>query len=303
MPIDFFKPLDSLRNLPGTGFSYKKPQYGLDSTNEADVVTPKDSGSGMFYPDANSGLELASLQDQRLSELRDNAAKGLAMAAPQNSQRELESDIASSPITKQRGEVNDYLGALNEANQQGFATPKEFAGYQRNIAEEKMRQPMELEKTKGEFGLQEQALRNTGGLDIAKQNVEGIRNRSDLDLLKTMLAVQGRGDVANQNNISRQLNELEKLHSIGVSGRKISDDEYNRRKGEIQAQGGSSNQPSVGGGMRSEDFARKLRADYPNASISDLLTLAQSPDNELGGIDDPGELNKLRQHFMAMGAR
>jgi hypothetical protein len=306
MPINYFQPLDSLRNLPNSGFKYKAPDYGVDSTDDTSAVGAPGGvpniDTGQFHSDPNSNLELASLQDQRLSELKDNAAKGLRMAAPGNSQSELESDIASNPLTAQHGQVEDYMKKRATAQLSGFHTPQEAAGYGRSMEEEKMRQPVTLAGMNNQTELQKQTLANQGSLAVAGVNADALKDRYDADFLKTLALIGGRGDVASNNNYSKQLAELDKQHTIGVGGRRISDEEYTRRKAELTA-GRNQSSGAQGGGHTPRSFAESMRRDYPQASLNDLMTMSQSPDNSMGGIDDPDELNQLRQHFISLGAK
>lgn len=291
MPINYFQPLDSLKGLNGSGLKPRTPS--------SSGIIPRES-SAPLQPYDNPDADLLNLQDQRRSELLDNAGKGLAMAAPGNTLKELDTDIASNPITRQAPEVADTLARQRHAQLAGFNGPQDEAKFGRDLEVKKVESPATVANITGKYGLENQQLQNTGGLDIAKEHTKGLQASQDISLLKQLLMNNGRIENTTTNNISRQLADLERQHTIGVGGRRIPDEEYTRRKAEIQSQG----QPqSNGGGISSADFARKLRTDYPRASLSQLKVMAQSRDNEIGGIDDPNDLNLLEQDLIRLGAR
>jgi len=286
MPANYFQPLDSLRSLPGSGFRPTQVKTGYGAGDE-------DS------PEA----ALMALQDQRRSELLANAGKGLAMAAPQNTLSELNSDIQSNPLTQQGADVKDYLGKTREANLSGFGSPQEAAGYEQRLSEEKLRQPMEVEKLKGQFGLQGQELQNKGALEVEQERTRGYGARNDVALLKQFLANQGRQDVSDTDNIQQTLANLDKMHSIGVGGRRLSDTDYQTQRqywlNQLKSSGGQQSVQSS-----PTDDARTLMqnhpeiANYPGSKINYLIKIAES---ELPGFDSRVDGQQLIQELNKLG--
>lgn len=150
-------------------------------------------------PGADPSGELYGLQNRRRDEIRNRlSGPGAAytpvgeLSALKNALGFVEEDIEESPITAQADVTNARLAAMRAANQAGFTTPEEQSIYGRNIAEEKLRQPIELREmeTEGARGLQR--MQGQQQLELEQERQRGAADVADrYSALQEFLATQG----------------------------------------------------------------------------------------------------------------
>ena len=132
----------------------------------------------------NPSLELDYLQGQRRDELRGRLSGPGAAYTPANELAgyksqldDVEEDMESSVIGQQRPVTEAYSQQLRQANAQGYATPQELAAYQRNIAEEQMRQPLREQEMIQEGSDYRARLQGQTQKDVANIQNEGMASR------------------------------------------------------------------------------------------------------------------------------
>lgn len=153
---------------------------------------------GMGNPGADK-INTRMLQEDRLDEMRRNrdmmAETGGTMhvGAMPSDISALERDLGEDPDmgTQQQARNADYMKRLYAANLGGFATPQEEAARNQKLEEEKLRQPIEQEKLKGEYALKAEAARAAAAQHLQDTSGEQERYRA---LARTL------GVVANEAN-------------------------------------------------------------------------------------------------------
>lgn len=142
MPIDYFKPLNSLRNLPGSALSSRFAGGGNDPSLE--------------------GYDLAG---QLRSEAEENAISAQRAGAGRDAQafdalsRLYKGDMDQSPITKQKAFLDEAESANQAAMRQGFGiqdlnSPSQRAGqYERQLETAKAMAPLEVARTNAQTAL------------------------------------------------------------------------------------------------------------------------------------------------------
>lgn len=160
MPIDFQRPIRSLRSLPSSEFE-------------------QDAQGGMPGMQSNDALLLRSLQGQRATETEERlfnatrtgdknealALKGLIGG--------LQEKQATSPLgldigRKEAGE--DFMAEQGfKAQSQGFESPAAMSQYGRGQAEAKQQQPLEIARLQSNADLDKQRLANQGRIDLEQE--------------------------------------------------------------------------------------------------------------------------------------
>lgn len=159
MPIDYFKPLNSLRDLPGS------------------ALRSRFAGQGTQDP----SLEGYDLADQLASEAEENAIQAQRAGAGRDAQafealkNIYKGDMASNPITRQRLFLDQAEAANQAALREGFgagANPDlpsaQAAGYGRQIETAKAMGPLRVAQENARAELEKARITGQSNVDVAR---------------------------------------------------------------------------------------------------------------------------------------
>lgn len=194
---------------PLRGLSSAMGDQGPSRSIPRDLLPPIDQGASLSAVgnlSANAPLDLLGMQEGRLREMERNREMNLsggkigpsfASGATAGDVSRLKGDMASSPFTgeAERSKVADFEAARNEAMMGGFESPQAQSLYERQQAETKARQPLDVARMQGDAALgvaranaagdlERQREVSSGALAVQSAKDEGFGNRfSELQAL------------------------------------------------------------------------------------------------------------------------
>jgi hypothetical protein len=173
MPIDYFKPLDSLKTLPNSEFTRARGGFaGVPGSGSDDLE------SFGLEDQLKREAELNSVSSQRAGDPRD--AKAFSSLAGLYGDR-----MGSSQIGQQHDLLASRASADEAALQAGFGpegmdvsnSPSAARGaYQRKLETTKVTAPLEVARTNAQGGVEQQRVANQGALDVAKEKGSQYEN-------------------------------------------------------------------------------------------------------------------------------
>lgn len=96
-------------------------------------------------------------------------------------------NVAEHPLTQHAAEGEKMNEQLRAAQMAGFENPQAAAAYERQQAAEKMRQPLEVERIRGEYGVQQQRVQNQGPLDLQRSKFD--QGKENFSILQNALGM------------------------------------------------------------------------------------------------------------------
>jgi hypothetical protein len=302
MPIDFQRPIRSLRSLPETAFD-------------------QSAQGGMGGMQANDALLLRSLQGQRADELEPrlfnairtgdrNEAVALKGLIGSIEDRRESSPLGQDIARKELGD--DFLAEQGfKAKAQGFDTPAAMAQYGRGQAEAKLRQPLDVARMESETLLEKQRLANQGAINLEQEQqknplLEYLQGGAQIPSGVKGMSVPGQGSVTFQSNPS---DSVGKVPTSTYSAIQKARDARDRSSTGLFGIGGGRDRAQaaldqqIAAAFNQMNLPSKVR-DVANAIAADPED-AQKPFDALAAdVDgDPQMLQQLRQALSILRGR
>lgn len=246
----------------------------------------------------------------RNRELQAQFPKQIMSGATPSDIISMQKDVTEDPDTgaAAQGNTADFLAKLRSANLQGFATPQEAAGYQRQQAEANA--PSAIENLKGMFGLKQEQARGEWEKGVAHERGMAYEGRTAAMRAKDIADNAAKVAVAQAHNpaISAAVRplqtELGRIQEGVMRGVYSGDDpQVHQRLTEIQQQldrymSGATGMSPAGGGVHPQALAlaKQLMQQHPGASLQELLSAAGQPER-------PQDAETLRQALISAGAQ
>jgi hypothetical protein len=225
-----------------------------------------------------------------------------------------EQDIADSPITQQRAQGEDYLARQRAARLQGFDSSQEQGQFNQKLETTKATAPVDVEKLRGMFNVQQEQERGKALVEASKQRELGyagrttasmIRNQND-NSTRLQVAKMNAGDRVGAAAIGRIITERSRIQEgidrgvytledpNIVAHLKSLDDEEARHAAGTPGPDTSTTTP--------EAHVRELIAKHPGLSRQQYIELVSDPGGE-DYLDRPQDQNRFIQALAAAGVR
>jgi hypothetical protein len=314
--------LENLRKV-GQGVYRPRPDTALLSANELAPrrpltdLTGEPGGSPVEQdPSSTDYLYKTRLADETKDRLFNATRAGdpNEAAALKGLLGTTEQDIADSPITQQRAQGEDYLAKQRAARTVGFDSSQEQGQFGQKLEMAKATAPVDVEKLRGMFGVQQEQERGKWQVEAAKQREAGYVGRTTSQMLKNandnstklQIAKMNAGDRVGAAAIGRIITERSRIQEGIDRGTYTTDDpniaaHLKSLDEEESRHTGANTQPNTAV-TTPEAHVRDLMSKHPGLSRQQYIELVSDPSGE-EYLDRPEDQNRFVQALGAAGVR
>lgn len=201
MPIDYFKPIDSLRKVKNSALL--NPSDLSDQTDQVAKGGPQGTGTLTQSPDPDltENTFLTRMGDE-LRGRQFNATRlgeGAESKALAGLQGYYSNELDKNPVEMQSGFNRDTLAKTHLSDLAGFKSPQESAKWSRGLEEQKVGSPLAVAKVGAQGDIDRQRIASQG-----LENVASIQNRpreAGMDLFRGLISGGGAGQDSNKRGV------------------------------------------------------------------------------------------------------